>query len=423
MNWTEQVGSMMKMWDEAQKQFMGGWYGLASGMPGMSASTSGMPGMSGMPDLSNPMSLLMSGLPAWAKNSTTGQGAAGNLLSSQAMMMQSLGVLAQAWKAISPSLEAGKPWQPDFDTFLKQWSNEIMQAPQRFSSAGTGVSELMKSFMGEWGPLLKPWLASIQGTGLGGPLGDVLGSEKLPFGQMMKPAFQDLAQIPMVGVNREQMAKIMRAFDVHVDVRKASVKYQAVITKTIGDAMKETMEHLVELSKKGEQIKSVRELIRLWVKIADRQFTEMYVDDDFVAIQREVSSANLRNKLAQRAVLEMIFKQLEIPTRTEIDDAYKTLHGLKREVRELRNARKQSVSDSTESSKKMEAELASLRSALQKMEAKLAEQSAKAPRAAPASFVKGKENTAGTAVATAGKSPVSKPPVKVTRKKIPSQKV
>nr|VFJ59667.1 MAG: poly(R)-hydroxyalkanoic acid synthase, class III, PhaE subunit [Candidatus Kentron sp. DK] len=414
MNWTEQVESMMKMWNESQKQFLGGWGGLAGGMPGMS-------GMSGMPDLSNPMSWFM---PQWAKNSSTGQATAGNIFSSQAMMMQSLGMLAQAWQSIAPSLAAGKPWQPDFDSFFKQWQSEVLQAPKRVSSAGMNVGELAKSLLGEWGPLLKPWLASIQGTGLSGPLGDMLGGDNSPlgkiFGSSMEPAFKDLAQIPMIGVGREQMATIMRAFDVHVDVRKATQKYQAAMTRAIGEAMKETMEQLVELAKKGEQIQNVRDLIRIWVRTTDKKFTKMYVSEDFIEIQREVSRANLQNKLAQRAVLEMLYKQLDIPTRTELDDAYKTIYNLRKEVRELRGARKQAASESAalaDARKRANAEVTELRSVSRKLETELAllqdaveKMSARLPADEP-------EKTAGKASAAGGKEPV-----KVTRKKVSSQK-
>lgn len=424
MNWTEQVELMMKTWNEAQRQLLGGWSGLGGG---------DMPGIPGMPGMPNPMSWFTSGLPAWAKGgeSATGQNAAQNLFSSQAMMMQSLGALTQAWQVITPSLAAGKPWQPDFDNFLKQWRDEILGVPHRVSTATSGIGELTKSFMAEWGPLLGPWLASIQGTGLGGPLGDILGGEKSPLGKIlgsrMEPAFKDLAQIPMIGVGREQIAKIMHAFDVHVDVRKASLQYQGAMAKAIGEAMKETMEQLVALSKKGEKIDGVRDLIRIWVKTADRKFTQMYVNEDFVEIQREVSRANLQNKLAKRAVFEMIFNQLEIPTRTELDDAYKTLHGLKKEVRELRNARKQSESESAalldahrktaseftklhSTFRKLESDIALLRDAHEKMEAGGSD----GKPAAAKPDLRPKTGAAAPARADA--------PIKVTRKKVPSQK-
>nr|VFJ91322.1 MAG: poly(R)-hydroxyalkanoic acid synthase, class III, PhaE subunit [Candidatus Kentron sp. LFY] len=420
MNQTEQTESMMKMWSDVQKQFMGGWYDLAQGM-------SGLPGVSATPDLSQLMNWFkpgfMPGFTGGTGGATDARAAAGNLLSTQAMMMQAFGMLTRAWQAASSNASESKPWGLDFDTFLKQWSNELISVPGRFSTTGTDMKELMGSFLGEWGPLLKPWLASMQGMGLGGPMTDILMGEQLPFQKMFgtgaEPAFQDLAQIPMMGVSREQMAKISRAFDSHVDLRKALHKYQTAMAKGIAEAMKETMEKLVELARKDEKISNVRELISLWVKTTDKKLTQMYVTDEFTVVQAEMSKASLDNKRAQRAVLEMILTQFDIPTRTELDDAYKTLYNLKKEVRELRtdtvdvrnghkqaeaemmemrnarkraeveamemrSAREQAESEAAElrsKSKKLESELASLRDAMQKMETKLGEDIAKAVKA------------------------------------------
>nr|VFK29527.1 MAG: poly(R)-hydroxyalkanoic acid synthase, class III, PhaE subunit [Candidatus Kentron sp. MB]VFK33640.1 MAG: poly(R)-hydroxyalkanoic acid synthase, class III, PhaE subunit [Candidatus Kentron sp. MB]VFK76341.1 MAG: poly(R)-hydroxyalkanoic acid synthase, class III, PhaE subunit [Candidatus Kentron sp. MB] len=427
MNWTEQAESMMKMWDDTQRQLLGGWYNFGHAM----SSLPGFPTMPNLPDFASwltPESL--SGTPWWRAgggDAVTGKAAAGNLFATQAMMMQGLGMLTKAWQAISPSLSAGKPWQPDFDAFLKEWRDEVMGAPERLSKTGTGMKDLMTSFFGEWGPLLKPWLASIQGVGLGGPMGDMLTGEQFPFKKMfgmgMDPAFQDIAQIPMMGVSREQIAKISRLFDSHVDLRKAVYKYQMAMGKSIGEALKETMEKLVELSQKDEQISSVRELMRIWVRITDKKLTQMYVTDEFISVQSELSKASLEGKLAQRAVLEMILTQFDIPTRTELDDAYKTLYNLKKgvkdlqadtvdvrnghkqveaEMMELRNARKQAEVEAKEMrdgrkraeaeaaelrgvSKKLESEVASLRDTLQKTEARLAREIAQVAESVTAS--------------------------------------
>jgi class III poly(R)-hydroxyalkanoic acid synthase PhaE subunit len=121
-------------------------------------------------------------------------------------------------------------------------------------------------------------------------------------------------------------------------LRKTSAKYHAETAKALQKAVERTMEHLASLAQKGEQITSVRDLMRIWVRIADQAFTEMYNSEEFTAVQREMSAAALTHKLAQREVLEMVLKSLDIPTRSEVDDAYRTMHNLKKEVRELRKA-------------------------------------------------------------------------------------
>jgi len=335
MNWTDQAQAMMSTWTEAQKHIWEGWYDLARKAPGMA----------GMPNVSDPLSWLKQGMGAWTKGSgDTGQWAASNIFGTQATMMRSLELLTKAWQSVAPNLEAGKPWQPDLQSFLDQWTKQLTGLPERTMGAGKNVTDLWTSFLGEWGTALKPWLSSFSQMGMTGHVGEMLLGGSSPLARMltmredMEPAFEGLSDIPTVGVAREQQAKILRAFDAFVDLRKTSTKYHAETAKALQKAVERTMEHLASLAQKGEQITSVRDLMRIWVRIADQAFTEMYNSEEFTAVQREMSAAALTHKLAQREVLEMVLKSLDIPTRSEVDDAYRTMHNLKKEVRELRKA-------------------------------------------------------------------------------------
>lgn len=132
------------------------------------------------------------------------------------------------------------------------------------------------------------------------------------------------------------MARVAHAFDAFVDLRKAAMRYRAMTGKTMGEAVKRTMEKLTALAKEGNTINSVRELNKLWLGVADGVFSEMYVSEEYAEIQREFSSAGMKFKIEQQQVLEMLFESLNMPTRSELDDAYKTLYELRREVKALR---------------------------------------------------------------------------------------
>lgn len=335
MNWTDQAQAMMNTWTEAQKHIWEGWYDLARKAPGMG----------GMPNVADPMAWLKQGVGAWTRESgDTSQWAASNIFGTQATMMRSLELLTKAWQTVAPNLETGKAWQPDLQRFLDQWTKQMVSFPERTMGAGKDVTDLWTSFLGEWGTALKPWMSSLSQMGMTGHVGEMLLGGSSPLARMltmredMEPAFEGLADIPTVGVAREQQAKILRALDALVDLRKASAKYHMEMAKAIQKAVERTMEHLAGLAQKGEQITSVRELMRIWVRVADQAFTEMYNSEEFTAVQREMSAAALTHKLAQREVVEIILKTLDVPTRTEVDDAYRTLHNLKREVRDLRKA-------------------------------------------------------------------------------------
>ena len=54
--------------------------------------------------------------------------------------------------------------------------------------------------------------------------------------------------------------------------------------------------------------------------------------------QNAFTAAQQQFKLAQRAVVEDIFRGLDMPTRSELDETYQVIHELKKEVRALKKA-------------------------------------------------------------------------------------
>jgi hypothetical protein len=68
---------------------------------------------------------------------------------------------------------------------------------------------------------------------------------------------------------------------------------------------------------------------------------ESFNTPEFLDIQDKLTAALMKHKTAQREALELLYNSLEIPTRTEIDEAYRDIHELKKEVRALRKALKE----------------------------------------------------------------------------------
>lgn len=339
MNWTEQADSMLKTWTEAQKTMWEGWYDLARTGPGEHT----------MPNMANPMDWMKQGMDAWTSSSgPTSQGVAGQIFGSQANMMKSLQLMTSMWKMFGPQIESGGDWQGAMRNYTEKWAEQILGAPKRMASMGTDTGDLFKSFLGEWGPLLKPMLGAVNEASMSGHFGGMLmgGSEGLSkllnMGQDLEPAFGGFSEMPSVGSSREQNAKIMRAFDAWVDFRKVNVKYQATMAKIMGQAMERMMAQLAEFSKEGKEIKSVRELMKIWVRTADQTFTDVYTTEEYHALQHDLSAAGMTYKIRQQEVLDMILKMLNLPSRAELDDAYLTLHNLKKEVNALKKEMKAS---------------------------------------------------------------------------------
>jgi class III poly(R)-hydroxyalkanoic acid synthase PhaE subunit len=151
-------------------------------------------------------------------------------------------------------------------------------------------------------------------------------------------AFDRLAEIPSVGMSREQNAKILRMFDAFVDLRKVNLQYRTVLARAMEQAVERTMGKLAEMAKEGKQINSVRDLTRLWLGVADGVFTEMYASTEYVDLQHKMSAAGMKFRIEQRQVVEMFLETLGMPTRSELDDAYRSLYEVRKEVKALKKA-------------------------------------------------------------------------------------
>jgi hypothetical protein len=269
-------------------------------------------------------------------------------------MIQTLELLSKAWRAVVPHMEAGTDWHGDLGALTEEWTRRLLGGPESPSETTVDPEALWQSFLGQWGPLFKPWLASAglppdgdldegasaPGAGLARMLALDAGalSHLLNVAPEADLAFRRVADIPRVGHGREHAAALLRAFDAFVELRRAATKYRALVAETLGVAVQRTMERLTALAGEGKSIDSIRELNRMWLGVADEAFTEVYGSDRYVRVMRELNDAGMKHRIAQRDVVEQVSKALDIPTRGELDDAYRTIYELRKRVKALEKA-------------------------------------------------------------------------------------
>ena len=333
MNPTDQIGSALGSWTDAQKRLWEGWMNVYNKATELNVAT--------------PES------PDWLEGSTEaiGKGTSeaardllDKMLSGQNAVSHATDFFMKAWKVVAPSLEGGKDWRVDLQSFANQWGEQTAAALERSSGMFADATDLTKSLGKDWMPAILPWLAFIGQSSAAGHVGQATlgGSANLTRLLAMEselfPFLSGLAEMPRAGLTREKNAKLLQLMDAVVDVRRTNVKFQTAMAQGMTKAVEATVERLAQLKAKGEKITSVRELMKLWFTSADGTLMHVFNSPEFLAIQDEMTTANNEYRIRQRAVLEDIYQALDIPTRSEIDDAYKIIHDLKQEVRALKKA-------------------------------------------------------------------------------------
>jgi class III poly(R)-hydroxyalkanoic acid synthase PhaE subunit len=331
MNPAEQMGAAVAGWTDAQKRLWEGWMGVLNKAKDLNVSA---------PESVDQLRQTTEVLGKGASQATSDL--MDKMLSSQNAMTQATDFFLKAWKVLGPNFEAGKDWRVDLQNFSTQWSEQMGTALERSSGMASDLTDLSRSMGKDWPAAILPWLAFMEKSSAAGHLGEAtLGgsaqlSRLLAMESELFPFLSGLAQMPRAGLTREKNAKLLRLMDAVVDVRRTNLKFQTAMAQGMGKAVEATLERLGDLKAKGEKITSVRELMKLWFTSADGTLMHVFNSPEFLAIQNEMTTANNAYRIRQRAMLEDVYHSLDIPTRAEIDDAYKIIHELKREVRALK---------------------------------------------------------------------------------------
>jgi class III poly(R)-hydroxyalkanoic acid synthase PhaE subunit len=326
-NPNEQLSGVVNAWADMQKRMWGDWSALLQNLPG---GTGG------------PVEVAKKGFEAASKGSNEAARALMDRISgSQSAMNRVMDFFFRSMKVVAPNLEANKDWRPDLKSFADQWAKESTAMLQRSLGMGSHLGDLAGTMSKDLPNAMGPWLSFLAQAASAGNVGESMlggtaGLSRLLAMEGDASAFGSIGQIPHFGLSREKNAQMMRLVDASVDLRKSSLQFHTAFAEALAKAVEATVEALGKLSAKGEKITSVRDLMRLWYRTADASLLVTFNSKEFLDKQNEFTQAQQQYKLAQRVVVEDIFRGLDMPTRTEVDEAYKVIHDLKKEVRALR---------------------------------------------------------------------------------------
>jgi class III poly(R)-hydroxyalkanoic acid synthase PhaE subunit len=155
------------------------------------------------------------------------------------------------------------------------------------------------------------------------------------FDEGVAPILMGLGELPRATVMREKMGKMLKAADALTDLRAAQSEYHLAMMDALARAVERTMEHLATSAREGETISSARDLMRTWFTNADRTLNETFTSPQFVGIRDQLTNAMMAYKIRQRDALEVVYFAMEIPLRSEVDEAHRDIHDLKRQIRVL----------------------------------------------------------------------------------------
>ena len=336
--WTEQTEAMVKTLADTQQQMWKSWSHL---MPGIPSPTS-----YNWAATNQPPQGAVEGFQAWTAGSEQIlKDVAERLRTTQDNMLRFLELSLRAWKAITPKSGSGEDWHTALQNHMGSLRQQLLQFPQEMQKALLDTDELWRLYREQWKGLVQPWAESMRQTPWHfGQASTGNGSALMALPNLYWDAFEKtfgrLLESPSLGLTRELNQDMLKGFDAWLDYRRATFEYEATLGETWIHAFEEFMQQLVAMAEKGETIPSVKKLLFLWVEVVDRVFTDVFRSEEYIRIQGCLVNTATAYRLRERELVDAFLKTSHLASRSELDEAYRRIYELGKDVKELKKALK-----------------------------------------------------------------------------------
>ncbi len=336
MNWTDQMQSFMRTWNEAQQNMASEW------MNAVNRATA--PGGATTQDWTA----------RWREQAASAfenylTGMAGVSGEASRRMFTGTQAYNQFVEFVSTAMRGAAPganWAEGMDQYLKTIRQLVDTQPRAWmkpevaAAAAGDMGELWQLFLKQAQALWAPWGAAFEQAQA--QMGPALGGDHqaaVRLANLAADTFHDtvgkVLGTPTIGYAREHQEKLNDTFRAWAEMKRAEAAFNTELM-TIGlRAMERFVAVLRDKALAGEKIESARKLFDLWVDVAEKTFFEAASTDAFARTQADLLNAAMRHKVCEKALVAEVYKAVHLPTRQELDDAYKHLHELRGQVKRL----------------------------------------------------------------------------------------
>lgn len=118
--------------------------------------------------------------------------------------------------------------------------------------------------------------------------------------------------------------------------RQAQLEYLEVVAGALHQGAEALTVRLAEMAQRGESVNSLLALVRLWARTTDEAMHGAMQSPRALEVSAKLLRAAARSRQQQQRVVAIASEALNVPTRAEVDEAYREIQELKRELRRLR---------------------------------------------------------------------------------------
>ena len=340
MNANHATESANNPWLDAQQLWFDSWRQMmdAAADPAAKAANPFLPGLMGQWQKAVQRSL--GGMNDYS--ASTAQAVSRQMLVAQEQMLRMMQMTTEAWKMLAASGNGPANWQGDLGQIAEQMRRQMMDGYAATMQSSGDVSQLYQAYLAEMAKLAAPWQATMAQMPAWTPGADGWSAGAAQAMEANLKAFDQsfgrFLTSPTLGLYRNSIAQVNQGFKVWLEARTLEAEYQTVVSGAWAKAFQALMTKLVTLAQEGKAVQSLRDLTDIWVEVADKEFFALFHSDEFAALQGRYLNSSMALKRAQRDLLESWLRSNDLPTRSDLDEAYHEIYTLRKEVKALKKS-------------------------------------------------------------------------------------
>lgn len=140
--------------------------------------------------------------------------------------------------------------------------------------------------------------------------------------------------VPTFGLAREHQERWQALLQAQQDYQQRNNDYNALMLKTLQDALSLFEDKLAEREEPGRQLTTARALFDLWIDAAEDAYAQVALSEPFREVYGALTNAQMRLRASVQVEIEKISGLFGMPTRTEIDSAHRKIVQLERAMRQ-----------------------------------------------------------------------------------------
>jgi BMFP domain-containing protein YqiC len=148
----------------------------------------------------------------------------------------------------------------------------------------------------------------------------------------MSNAFAPMMKLMSNGSNKQQMEAMSELSNEFNQYQVKSTQMQYTMYQTGMKAMEELAENIYNKTRNGNDVKEFANIYAEWLTISDKHFVELFATEEYSKMQGELNSFGMKLKTHINAQMEKTISSIPVVTRTEMDEAYKTIYEMKKRI-------------------------------------------------------------------------------------------